>query len=86
MEKKKLERKYVDESDLPTSPKHLDWELELKLIKKGTALVIRPDEYNYRTMRNIVKQFKVRGMFTHLRVTTVTKEGGRWTYIHNPSD
>jgi hypothetical protein len=86
MVRKKLTIRYIDESEIPARRLRAQWEEVFSDIPRGKALIVKPDEYHYSTVRLSLKKLQKMGKLKRLYVTTKTVNGERWTYVVNPSE
>jgi hypothetical protein len=76
--------RFIDEDDVPTPiRKKADWEGIFRSIPAGKARIIDADEAHHTTVRQALKRFQDKGMFTNYELLTRKAGKTRESYIIN---
>ncbi|MCW4037963.1 MAG: hypothetical protein NWF13_04420 [Candidatus Bathyarchaeota archaeon] len=74
----------MDEDDVPPPlRKRLDWEKVFRAIPVGKARLIRSEDAYYTTVRQALKRFQEKGIFTNYGIRTRKIGDARKCYIIN---
>ncbi len=75
---------YIDEDDVPQPMRNrIEWESVFRDIPVGKARIISSDEAHYTTVRQALKRFQDKGMFTNYRLRSRKIGNARTSYIIN---